>query len=83
MVRWALHSIIMEFSDDGDLYQKIVHHQKSHTHFTEEEIWRTLINVVSGLNNLHELNILHRDLKVTRLILRALTSSFPRAALPN
>lgn len=24
-----IHSIIMEFADDGDLYQKIVEHKKS------------------------------------------------------
>jgi serine/threonine protein kinase len=54
----------MEFSDDGDLYQKIVQQQKAQTPFDEEHIWRTLIHVVIGLKNLHELNILHRDLKV-------------------
>ena len=26
-------SIVMEFSDDGDLYQKIVSHQKAGTYF--------------------------------------------------
>ena len=54
----------MDFSDDGDLYQKIVQHQKSNSTFDQETIWRTLIQVIIGLKNLHELNILHRDLKV-------------------
>jgi hypothetical protein len=35
MVFIILFSIIMEYSDDGDLYQKIVNHQKSHTQFEE------------------------------------------------
>ena len=54
----------MEFSDDGDLYQKIVQHQKLKTQFDEETIWKVLIQVIVGLKNLHEFNILHRDLKV-------------------
>ena len=57
----------MEFSDDGDLYQKIVQHQKSKTHFDEESIWKILIQVIVGLKNLHEFNILHRDLKVIQI----------------
>lgn len=58
----------MEFSDDGDLYQKITSHQKSHAQFEEETIWKTLINVASGLKNLHERSIFHRDLKVHFLL---------------
>lgn len=46
-------SIVMDFSDDGDLYQKIVQHQKDNTNFTEEQIWKSLIHVTIGLKKLH------------------------------
>jgi NIMA (never in mitosis gene a)-related kinase 1/4/5 len=73
MVDFYLFSIVMEFLDDGDLYQKIVAHQKSNTNFDEETIWKTLIHVTLGLKRLHDFNILHRDLKVNSPLLRVLT----------
>lgn len=54
----------MEFSDDGDLYQKILTMQKAKEYFDENFIWKTLIQVTLGLKSLHDLDILHRDLKV-------------------
>ncbi len=54
----------MEFLDDGDLYQKIVAHQKASTTFDEQTIWKTLIHVTLGLKRLHDFNILHRDLGI-------------------
>jgi NIMA (never in mitosis gene a)-related kinase len=65
----------MEFADDGDLYQKIVDHKKRKELFEESEIWSVLIQTVIGLKTLHNLNILHRDLKVTTVPLRAPISS--------
>lgn len=59
----------MDFSDDGDLYQKIVQHQKDNTNFTEEQIWKSLIHVTIGLKKLHQLQILHRDLKSANVFL--------------
>ncbi len=54
----------MEFADNGDLFQKICEHQKDKTYFTESEVWQVFIQVVRGLRALHELKIMHRDLKV-------------------
>lgn len=64
----------MEFADDGDLYQKIVDHKKKKDLFEESEIWSVLIQTVMGLKILHNLNILHRDLKVSIGLSRVPTS---------
>ena len=55
--------IVMEFADGGDLYTKIVDHQKNATEFSEREIWEALVQMTAGLKALHARNILHRDLK--------------------
>lgn len=43
----------MEYADNGDLYQKIVEHQKKGTNFSETEIWSIFIQVTRGLKALH------------------------------
>ncbi len=59
----------MEYADNGDLFQKITEHQKKHTEFTESEIWKVLIQIVKGMKSLHDLRIMHRDLKVSTIML--------------
>jgi serine/threonine protein kinase len=54
----------MEFADSGDLFQRITDKQKNGTWFEENEIWHIFIQTVRGLRVLHDLKILHRDMKV-------------------
>ena len=61
--------IVMEFADGGDLYQKIVEHKKSAMFFEETDIWRIFIQILKGLKALHDLKILHRDLKSANVFL--------------
>lgn len=62
-------SIIMEYADGGDLYEKINTHTKNNTKFSEEEIWSIVIQITRGLKAMHELKILHRDLKCANIFL--------------
>ena len=62
-------NIIMEYADKGDLFQLITEYKNNKEHFEENEIWNTLIQLINGLKALHDLNILHRDLKSANVFL--------------
>lgn len=46
--------IIMEYCDQGDLFQKITKHSKEQAYLREEEVWRIFIYIVQGLKVLHD-----------------------------
>lgn len=61
--------MVIEFADNGDLYQKILKYKKANQLIDENEIWRILIEMTKALGILHEKNILHRDLKSANIFL--------------
>ena len=61
--------MVMEYADNGDLHQKIIEHKNNKKYFDEIEIWKIFIQLVKGLKALHDLQILHRDLKSANVFL--------------
>ena len=62
-------NIVMEYADNGDMSQKIKYNLKHGLIFKENVIWNYLIQILEGLNYLHEKNIIHRDLKSANIFL--------------
>ena len=47
--------IVMEYADNGDLFQKIRKHAKLQVYVKEGDIWKLFISVLVGLRALHNL----------------------------
>ena len=62
-------NIVMEYANDGDLSKKIKYNLKNGLIFREDVIWDYLIQILEGINYLHENKIMHRDLKSANLFL--------------
>ena len=61
--------IVMEYANNGDLYQRIAQFKKMNYLMDESDVWRIFIQMVKGLKVLHDLKILHRDLKSANIFL--------------
>ena len=61
--------IVMEFNSGGDLLQRIEKFKKSRRAFSEGQAWRYIIQMLKGLKALHDLQILHRDLKCANVFI--------------
>ena len=46
--------IIMEYAENGDLYQKIISNKEKSIFFSEIEIWKIFIQLVKGLKSLYD-----------------------------
>lgn len=61
--------LVMEYADGGDLLQRIQLYQKKGTYMSENYVWNLLIQLCKGLKALHELSIVHRDMKSANVFL--------------
>mmetsp|Transcript_3145 Transcript_3145/g.10505 ORF Transcript_3145/g.10505 Transcript_3145/m.10505 type:complete len:504 (+) Transcript_3145:82-1593(+) len=61
--------IVTECADGGDLMHQITKCQKERTHLKEVDVWRYLHGMCQGLKALHDMRILHRDMKCANVFL--------------
>jgi NIMA (never in mitosis gene a)-related kinase 1/4/5 len=59
----------MEYADGGDLQSKINDLKKTYRFMKEEEIWSIFYQMVVGLDALHSIKIVHRDIKCANIFL--------------
>jgi NIMA (never in mitosis gene a)-related kinase len=59
----------MEFCDNGDLQTKINNAKKTSRFSKEEEVWAIFYQMTMGLQSLHSLKIIHRDIKCANVFL--------------
>ena len=60
--------IVMDYCPDGNLRKRIG------THFSNEELNRIIIQILSGLNVLHSYEIIHRDIKPENVLFKGNTA---------
>jgi len=68
--------VVMEYASGGDILRRINQHIKSKNRYSEEEIWKALVHMAKGnvlgsvgLKTLHDIRILHRDLKCANVFI--------------
>ena len=61
------YNIVMEYCEGGDL-QKFLEERKK-IPLNDNFIWKLFIQIVIGLGEIHNMNILHRDLKTPNIFL--------------
>lgn len=67
---WCLSfSLVMEQAEGGDLLALIAGNKRRGTSVAEMQIWALFTDMLSGLKALHDMQILHRDLKCANVFL--------------
>ena len=61
--------LVTEFADKGDLENRIKEQKEKGTYFNENDIWNIFIQIVKGLKSLHDMRIIHRDIKSSNIFL--------------
>ena len=61
--------VVMEYVGGGDLSEKISSCRRRNYCINEESIWKYTVQILNGLRELHDLKILHRDIKTANIFL--------------
>lgn len=61
--------VVMEYVGGGDLYDKINKCKENGETIPEEIIWKYTVQILKGLKVLHNLKIMHRDIKSANIFL--------------
>ena len=61
--------IVMTYADNGDLLQMIQERKTLQVYFKEKQVWRVLIECVHGLKSMHDISVMHRDIKCANIFL--------------
>ncbi|KAL0236951.1 hypothetical protein PCE1_000348 [Barthelona sp. PCE] len=59
--------IVMDFAENGDLYEAIK--KRRGRHFSEGQIWKWFTQICLALKHVHDRKILHRDLKTQNIFI--------------
>ncbi len=61
--------IVTDFAEGGDLFELIKICSREKTLLPEHMVWRYLYQVAQGLKYIHDINIIHRDIKGANILL--------------
>ena len=61
--------VVMEFAGGVDILKSVEKRKTSKKYFPEKIVWRYFIQMVKGLKTLHDVKILHRDLKCANVFI--------------
>lgn len=61
--------IVLDYCEGGDLSRLIDERRKESQYFEESEIWNYFLQICKGVQHLHQMGIVHRDLKTMNILL--------------
>ena len=61
--------IVLDYCEGGDLHKLLEERRATSSYLDESEIWNYFLQICLGVQHLHEMGIVHRDLKTLNILL--------------